>query len=351
VHLTARDIAQLVHGELTGNPDQIVTGVAGIREAQPGDLAFLASPRYCSALKTTKAAAVILARDAKIETGSDIGASGPVLIRVDDPVAAFTQVVQRFMPPPVRFAPGIHPTAVIAPDAKLGKDVSIQPHAVIEAGAVIGDRTVIGANNYIGHGCVIGADCLLYPNVTVREYTVLGNRVILHSGVVLGADGFGYEEVDGQYRKIPQVGIVEIGDDVEIGANSTVDRARFGKTRIGRGTKIDNLVQIAHNCVIGENCVICGQAGMAGSTILGNHVTLAGQAGLAGHLSVGDGAVIMAQAGLTKDAPPKTFMLGSPAYPHHEAKRIFAAIRQLPETQARLRELEKLIAELRERLK
>jgi UDP-3-O-[3-hydroxymyristoyl] glucosamine N-acyltransferase len=344
VHLTARDIAQLVGGELIGNPDQTVTGVAGIREAQPGDLAFIASPKYYSALKTTQAAAVIVARDAKIEFAG-------TLIRVDNPVQAFTQVVLRVMPPPVKYAPGVHPRAVIAADAKLGKDVSIQPHAVIEPGAVIGDRAVIGANTYIGHGCTIGADCLLYANVTLREYTVLGNRVILHPGVVLGADGFGYENVKGKNQKVPQVGIVEIGDDVEIGANSAVDRARFGKTRIGRGTKIDNLVQIAHNCVIGEDCIICGMAAMAGSTILGNRVTLAGQVGLAGHLTIGDGAIIMAQSGLNKDVAPGAFMFGSPAYPHTEAKRIIAAIKHLPDTQAKFRELEKLVADLQAKLK
>jgi len=344
VHLTARDIAQLVGGELIGDPDQTVTGVAGIREAQPGDLAFIASPKYYSALKTTQAAVVIVARAAKVEFNR-------VLIRVDNPVAAFTQVVLRVMPPPVKFAPGVHPTAVIAPDASLGKDVSIQPHAVIESGSVIGDRTVVGAGTYIGHGCRVGADCLLYPNVTLREYTVLGDRVILHSGAVLGADGFGYEPVGGKHQKIPQVGVVEVADDVEIGANSTVDRARFGKTRIGRGTKIDNLVQIAHNCVIGEDCILCGLVGMAGSTILGNRVTLAGQVGLAGHLVVGDNTTIMAQAGLIKDAPPNSLMLGSPAYTHTETKRIVAAIHRLPETQAKLRELEKLVSELQAALK
>jgi len=343
VHLTARDIAQLVGGELTGNPEVILTGVAGVREAQAGDLSFIASPKYFSVLKTTRADAVIVARDAKVEFDR-------VLIRVDNPVQAFTQVVMRVMPPPVRFAPGIHPTACVASTAKLGKDVSIQPHAVIEEGVVIGDRTVIGANAVVGPGCVIGPDCLLYANVTLREYTVLGARVILHSGVVLGADGFGYEKVNGKYQKIPQVGIVEVGDDVEIGANTTVDRARFGKTRIGRGTKIDNLVQIAHNCVIGEDCIICGQAGMAGSTILGNRVTLAGQVGLAGHLTIGDDVIIMAQSGLNKDVPAGALMLGSPAYPHTEAKRIFAAIKHLPDTATRLREIEKLLAELKAKL-
>ena len=344
MQLTARDISQLIGGQLEGDAGQLLTGVAGIREAQSGDLSFIASPKYFSALKTTRASAVIVARDAKVEfTGA--------LIRVDNPVAAFTQVVMRIMPPPVKLAPGVHPSAVIAPTARLGKDVSIQPHAVIEADAVIGDRTIVGANSYVGHGCRVGENCLFYANVTLREYTVLGNRVILHSGVVLGADGFGYEPENGKHKKIPQVGVVEIGDDVEIGANSAIDRARFGKTRVGRGTKIDNLVQICHNCVIGEDCIICGLVGMAGSTIVGNNVTIAGQAGLAGHITIGDNSVIMAKAGVTKDVPPCSFMLGQPAIPHTEFKRLNAAQHRLPETTAKLRELEQQLAALQEKLK
>ena len=169
---------------------------------------------------------------------------------------------------------------------------------------MVGDRTVIGAGAYIGHESRVGSDCRFYANVSLRERTIVGDRVILHSGVVLGADGFGYEQVNGTHKKIPQVGNVEIGDDVEIGANSAIDRGRFGRTRIGKGTKIDNLVQIGHNCVIGEHCIICGLVGIAGSTIIGDHVTLAGQVGIAGHLTIGDKSIIMAQAGVTKDVPP-----------------------------------------------
>ncbi len=344
MHLTARDIAELVGGELAGKPDQPVTGVAGVREAQLGDLAFIASPKYFSALKTTQAAVVIVAHDAKVEFVR-------TLIRVDNPVQAFTKVVLRVMPPPVKYTPGIHPTAVIASTAKLGKDVSIQPHVVIADDAVIGDRTVIGAGTFIGIGCTLGPDCLLHANVTLREYTVIGARVILHPGVVLGADGFGYETVKGKHQKVPQVGIVEIGDDVEIGANSAVDRARFGKTRIGRGTKIDNLVQIAHNCVIGEDCIICGQAGMAGSTILGNHVTLAGQVGIAGHLTIGDGAIMMGQTGIAQDVEPGAILFGAPGLPHKMFKRSYVAFEHLPELVAKVRDLEKLVAELQAKLK
>ncbi len=343
MQLTARDIAGIVGGTLDGNPDTVVTGVAGIKEARPGDVSFVGSPKYLSALKTTRASVVLV-------TGNVAAQAGQTLIRVDNPGKAFEKLVARIVPPPARIAPGIHPTAVIAGSARLGKDVAIQAHVVIEDGAVIGDRCVIGAGSYIGHECVLGDDCRLYPRVTLRERTVLGQRVILHSGVVLGADGFGFEFADGQHKKIPQLGNVEIGDDVEIGANTAIDRARFGTTRIGKGTKIDNLVQIGHNCVIGEHCIICGLVGMAGSTIIGNYVTIAGQVGIAGHLTIGDKSIIMAQAGVTKDVPPGSFMLGAPAVPHTEFKRSTAAFHRLPELTAKLRDLEQQVAAMRARL-
>lgn len=343
MQLTAKEIAALTGGTIVGDPEIQVTGVAGIKESVPGDVTFIASPKYVPALKTTQASVVIMDRTLSTDyTGT--------IIRVDNPVQAFTQVVMQVMPPPVKFAPGVHPRAVIATTAQLGTDVSIQAGAVIEEGAVIGDRSVIGANTYVGHGCQIGVDCLLYANVTLREYTVLGQRVILHSGVVLGADGFGFEQVKGANQKIPQVGTVEIGDDVEIGANSAIDRARFGKTRVGRGTKIDNLVQIGHNCVIGEECIICGLVGLAGSTIIGNNVTVAGQVGVAGHLTIGEKSIIMAQAGVTKDVPPGSFMLGAPAVPHKEFKRVNAATQRLPELTSKVQELEKQLAALRAQL-
>jgi UDP-3-O-[3-hydroxymyristoyl] glucosamine N-acyltransferase len=266
---------------------------------------------------------------------------------VANPSAAFSLVVQKLVPPPIRFAAGIHPTAVVAESARLGREVYIQPQVVIEPGAVIGDRTVIGAGSYIGHECHVGADCLFYAQVTLRERTRVGARVILHPGVVLGADGFGFENVRGERQKIPQVGTVELGDDVEIGANSCVDRGRFGTTRIGRGTKIDNLVQIGHNCVIGEHCVICAGTGIAGSVVVGNYVTLAGQVGVVGHITIGDRAIIGAQSGVAHDVPPDTLMLGSPAVPHMEFKRTVAALHKLPSLGAKLREIERQLAERR----
>jgi UDP-3-O-[3-hydroxymyristoyl] glucosamine N-acyltransferase len=333
----------MVGGDVSGDADQMVTGLAGLREATPGDVSFLASPKYQAAVKTTQARVLIVAKDLHVDFDGAV-------IRVANPAEAFAELVRQVAPPPVTFPPGIHQSAVVASTARLGKDVSIQPHAVIEDRAVIGDRTVIGAGNYIGHESRVGADCRFYANVSLRERTMIGDRVILHSGVVLGADGFGYEQVNGTHQKVPQVGTVEIGDDVEIGANSAIDRGRFGRTRVGKGTKIDNLVQIGHNCVIGEHCIVCGLVGMAGSTIIGDHVTIAGQVGIAGHLTIGDKSIIMAQAGVTKDVPPNSIMLGAPAVPHKEFKRVNAAIQRLPETVAKIHEVEQQLAEMRARL-
>lgn len=335
--LTAREIAEWVGGQLVGNPGEVVAGVAGIREAQPGDITFAGHPKYFPALRATRATVALVPRDASLETAL-------TLIRVDNPSAAFTRVVARLAPPPVSFAPGVHPTAQIAADVRLGAAVSIQPHVVIEPGAVIGERTVLGAGVYVGHGCQIGAGCLLYPRVVLRERTRLGQQVILHAGVVLGADGFGFETIHGEHQKIPQVGTVEIGDHVEIGANSCVDRGRFGVTRIGAGTKIDNLVQIGHNCVIGERCIVCAGCGIAGSVIIGRNVTLAGQVGIAGHLTIGDGAIIGAQAGVAQDVPAGAVVLGAPAVDHRQFKRNHVALQRLPELAQRLRALEKELA-------
>jgi UDP-3-O-[3-hydroxymyristoyl] glucosamine N-acyltransferase len=322
----------MVRGELSGNPDQVVTGLAGLREAAATDVSFLASPKYQASVKATRACVLIIARDLPVDFDG-------VIVRVDNPSEAFAELVRQVAPPSVTYAPGVHPTAVVASTARLGKDVSVQPHAVIEDRVVIGDGTLIGAGTYVGHESRLGADCRLYANVSLRERTIIGDRVILHSGVVLGADGFGYEKAGGTHKKVPQVGSVEIGDDVEIGANSAIDRGRFGWTRIGKGTKIDNLVQIGHNCVIGEHCIICGLVGVAGSTIIGNQVTLAGQVGVAGHLTIGDKSIIMAQAGVTKDVPPGSVMLGAPAVPHKEFKRMTAAMQRLPELLAKLHDL------------
>lgn len=340
MRLTARDIARLVDGQLAGNPDEIVTGVAGIKEARAGDISFVAHPRYLPAVKTTRASVILVAPDTQAKTSA-------TLIRVANPSVAFVKVVEHTASPPVALPPGIHTSASVAGSAKLGKNVRVEAFVVIEENAVIGDRAIIGAGSYVGHECRLGDDCRLYPRVTLRERSVLADRVVLHSGVIVGADGFGYNTIEGRHEKIPQVGAVEIGADVEIGANTTIDRGRFGNTRIGRGTKIDNLVQIGHNCLIGEDCIICGQVGMAGTTVLGNRVTLAGQVGIAGHLTIGDGAVVMAQSGIAQDVPAGAMVFGSPAVDHKQYKRAHVAVQKLPELMKRVRELEQQLVEMR----
>jgi UDP-3-O-[3-hydroxymyristoyl] glucosamine N-acyltransferase len=239
---------------------------------------------------------------------------------------------------------------VVAESAQLGEGVSIGANCTIEEGVVVGANTIIHPNCVIGYKTIIGEDCLLYPLVSTREFTQIGNRVIIHNGSVVGSDGFGYAvQEDGSRTKIPQIGTVVIEDDVEIGANVTIDRARFGKTRIGRGSKIDNLVQIAHNVVIGEHSVMCGQSGISGSTTVGARCILAGQAGLAGHLEVGDGAIIGAQAGVMKDVAAKDFVIGSPAMSHLQTKKMIANMVTLPKLKEKVKQLEDEVAGLKKK--
>ncbi|MBP7274893.1 MAG: UDP-3-O-(3-hydroxymyristoyl)glucosamine N-acyltransferase [Kiritimatiellae bacterium] len=332
--MKASEIAQRLQGALDSETDPIITGIAGIRDAMPGDLTFVSNPRYASDVAATRASAVL------VPQGWDRPAPCAV-IRVANPDVAFAQAVPWFAPPPYRPAPGIHPTAIIAVDAVIGQDAHVGPHAVIEAGARLGDRVVIEAGAYVGPMAILGEDTRMYPHSSVRERCVIGRRVILHNGAVIGSDGFGYTvDAQGVRTKIPQVGIVVVGDDVEIGANSTVDRARFGKTIIGRGVKIDNLVQIGHNVVIGDHSVLCGLVGIAGSTSVGARVVLAGQVGVAGHIHIGEGAVIGAQSGVSNSVPAGAFMLGSPAWPAEHSARVFAVMHHLPELKKRVLDLE-----------
>ena len=321
--LKLEEVAALVQGELVGDSSAAITGVAGIKEARSGDITFLSSSKYLPYLEETLASAVI--------THRDVVSHRKFLVRTDNPSKAFTKVASFFMPSLESRPAGIHPTAVVAAGARLGKDVFVGPHAVIEENTQVGDRTAIEAGVFIGRDCVIGREVRIYPQVSIREKTEIGDRVILHSGAVIGSDGFGYETVGGVHVKIPQIGSVCIEDDVEIGANVCIDRGRFQKTRIKKGTKIDNLVQIAHNVVVGENSLIISQAGISGSTEVGKDTVIAGQAGLVGHLQLGDGCVVGAGAGVTKSFPEKSVILGSPARPIAEQKKIFALIARLPE--------------------
>lgn len=341
---TTGEMARQVGAVLEGDGALDIKGIAGLKEAQPGDLTFLANPRYAKLVSETRATAVLLPMDWQKPCGA------PVRLRVKDPDRAFAQLAVFFAPPPVPIAPGVHPTAVVAADARLGEGVSVGPCAVIQPGAEIGEGTILHAGCYIGHGVKIGRQGLLYPHVSIREYCRIGDRVILHNGVVIGSDGFGYTvDEKGVRTKIPQQGIVVIGNDVEIGANTAVDRARFGQTRIGNGVKIDNLVQVAHNVVIGDHSVVVGQVGIAGSTEIGRYVILGGQVGLVGHVHVGDGVMVGAQSCVMKDVPPRTMVSGYPAMPHNESKKLHAHLARLPELKAKVAELEARLKALESR--
>jgi len=335
---TLKEIADFIGGELVGNGDTVITGVCGIKEAEDGEITFLANAKYLPFLDKTCASAVITSREIKT-------ASKPV-IRVDNPSLAFIKAVSLFSRVEAKHPTGVHPTAVLGKNVSLGRNAAIGAYTVIEDNVSIGDNDVIYGQCYIGRSCSIGADTLIYPQVSLREAVIVGSRVTIHNGTVIGSDGFGYLQIEGRHRKIPQLGTVEICDDVEIGANVAIDRARFKKTVIGRGTKIDNLVHIAHNVIIGENSLIIAQAGISGSTVIGNGVTIAGQAGLVGHITIGDGAVLAAQAGVTKSVAANTVVSGYPAKPHETAIKVNACVQNLPRLYEQVKELEKKIKEL-----
>jgi UDP-3-O-[3-hydroxymyristoyl] glucosamine N-acyltransferase len=340
MEITLRELAGIIGGDLSGDGSVLIRGVAGIKEARPGDITFLASPRYGKFLTTTEASAVIA------RPGTD--RPGKPLILTDNPYLTFVKAVEFFVPSKNNYPRTIHPAAVIGSKASIGVGVHIGACAVVEDGVRIGDGTVILAGSYIGRDTEIGEGCLIYPNVTVREEIKIGNRVIVHSGAVIGSDGFGFAKDGDVYRKIPQIGGVVIHDDVEVGANVTIDRAATGTTVVGKGTKIDNLVQIAHNVVIGENCILVAQVGIGGSTEVGRGVSMAGQAGVVGHVTIGDGAVVAAQAGVINSVPPQTMVSGYPAREHGQAKKIYASLQKLPELLKRIADLADRVAKLEE---
>lgn len=332
------ELAALVGAEITGPGDREITGVASLVEAGPGDISFFHNPKYLVQLAHTAAGAVLVPASLDRATMPE----GRTYLAVENPSVAFATVVAHFQPPPPPPVFGIHPRAVVDESAQLNPAaVSIGPCAVVSAGVKIGDGTVIGANVYLGPGVTVGESCHFHSGVVVQSNCRIGHRVILQPNVVIGGDGFGYEMVDGRHVKIDQVGIVQLEDDVEIGAGTTIDRARFGRTHIGEGTKIDNQVQIAHNVVIGKHCVIVSQTGIAGSTILGDHVTLAAKVGVVGHLHICDRAVVMGDTNVTKNITEPGYYLGYPAGPAAEARRQMAALRLLPELVDRVRKLEK----------
>lgn len=345
------ELATLVEGELVGDPYLTIRGVAPLGEAGPAEITFAADLRRAREALAGGAGAVILARSdyAALQKEAEV-AGRPVvteksLLLVDNPRLAFARVLAAFAPP-LPVAVGVHPTAVISPQARLGRNVAIGAHVVIEAEAEVGDGVVIYPGVYLGPGVRVGAGSIIHANAVLREGVRVGRNVVIHAGAVLGADGFGFVPVEGKHRKVPQIGTVVVEDDVEIGANTTIDRATCGATRIGRGTKIDNLVQIGHNVQVGEDCLIVAQCGLAGSARLGDRVILAGQAGVADHLEVGDDCVVAAASVVASDLPPGSHVFGIPARPHAEEMRIKAASARLPELWKELRQLRRRLEEL-----
>ncbi len=336
--MTLAELAQQIGGDVIGDGSVAVLGVSSIDDVRPGHVTLAENEQYLAKAEASPAAAIVVSLD--------VPASRKPLIRVKRTTLALAKMLAIFHPA-ARPAPGIHPSAVVGRDVARGRDIHVGANAVVKDGASIGDRAVVDAGAVVGEGVVIGADCVVHSNVTLYHGIRLGDRVIVHAGTTIGSDGFGYVQ-DGAARvKIPQVGTVVIEDDVEIGANVAIDRSTLGATVIKRGTKIDNLVQIAHNVVIGENTVVCGLVGISGSVTIGDNVTLAGQVGLADHVAIGSNATIGAQSGVTKDLEGGKYYLGSPAVPIGLASRQYAVWANLPELSKRVRELEKQLDALK----
>jgi len=335
------ELAERLECRLEGDGGLEICGLRALEDAGPQDLTFVVHERYLSRMAGSAAGAVILPEGFP-------QADRPAL-RTANPYLVFARALVLLHPPSIA-VPGIHPSAVVAPDARVDPGASVGPLTVLGPGAEVGAGTVLEAHVVLGARVRIGRDCRIYPQVTLRDDVVLGDRVTVHSGSVIGADGFGYARDGHRYVKIPQVGRVVIEEDVEIGANVTIDRATLGETRIGRGTKIDNLVQIGHNVRIGADTVIVSQVGISGSSRIGSRVTLAGQVGVVDHVEIGDDVIVGAQAGVTKDIPAGSVVLGSPAIPHTEFKRQLAATAGLPKMRKLLRALEERLAALEGRL-
>ncbi|MCX7713450.1 MAG: UDP-3-O-(3-hydroxymyristoyl)glucosamine N-acyltransferase [Chthoniobacterales bacterium] len=316
-----------------------IHNAASLDFAGANDISFYADTRYRKLLNKTRAGVVLVPEDFHEKLAVPT-------IRVASPATTFAKILEVFRPPQIEWKAGIHPTAVVSPEATIHPSASIQPYAVIEAGALIGENTVIGAHCYIGHQAKIGANCHLYPHVFIGERCILHNRVVIHAGTTIGADGFGYEFRDGRHHKIPQTGNVEIMDDVEIGANSSIDRARFGRTLICEGVKIDNLVQVGHNVQIGPHSILCGQVGISGSARLGAYVTLAGKVGINGHIELGDGVTVAAMAGVVSSIPSGQVYAGLPALPIREFRRNLAHFHRIEKLVARVNELERIVEKL-----
>ena len=320
--LTTAEIAKLLAGEVLGDASAPLTGFAAVDHARPGDLTFAETDAFFAAAENSAATAII--------AGKNSASTKKIIIRVENPRIAFAKALAVFFPEP-KFIAGIHPTAAIAATAQIDPTAHVGPHCTIGERVKLGANVVLQSGNFIGDDSVIGDETNLFPNVTIYARTQIGRRVRIHAGTVIGSDGFGYVFDAGFHRKVPQVGNVVIGDNVEIGSNSSVDRGALGSTVIGKGTKIDNLVQVAHNVEIGEHCILCAQVGIAGSAKVGSYVVMAGQVGIAGHLKIGNRVTIGSKAGVMHDIPDGEQWLGTPAQPDKQAKRIMIAMQRLPD--------------------
>jgi UDP-3-O-[3-hydroxymyristoyl] glucosamine N-acyltransferase len=336
------EIANYLNGELFGDPDAEISGLAKIQSASDGDLTFLANPKYGKYLESTRATAVLIGKTQQPPSLNHI--------KVEDPYLSFLEILSLFYPQKDPDFNGVHSSAVVADSAQIGENVQIGPNVYIGESVVIGNHSILYPNCVVLNNVQIGEDCRLYPRVSIREGCRIGNRVIIHDGTVVGSDGFGFAPEGDKYKKIPQMGIVVIENDVEIGANSTIDRATIGETIIKEGCKIDNLVQIAHNVEIDANTVIAAQTGISGSTKVGKHVTVAGQVGTVGHIEIGDNAILAAKSGISKNVPAGEIWFGYPAIPIMKQKRIEASLKNLPEMSKKVNKLLKQIEELQEKL-
>jgi len=342
--LSAAELRALLNPlAVRGTTSATISGIAALKDAGPGELSFLGNPKYKPEVAATRASLVLLPADFTGEPAAD-----QVFFLVENPSATLAtlcdRLAQSLWPRP---AAGIHPSAIVDPSAQIDPSATVGPLCVIEAGAVVGPRTILHAQVFLGRHAGIGADCWLMAGVHIATETHVGDRVRLHPGVVLGSDGFGYESSTGSHLKIPQVGQVVIADDVEIGANTTIDRARFSRTSVGTGTKIDNLVMIGHNVVIGRHCIICAQVGISGSTTLEDYVVLGGQAGIAGHLTIGKGAKVDGQTGINSTVAPGTFWKGSPCLPYQLEQRINVLRQRLPDLFRKVDTITEELAELK----
>lgn len=339
VSFTLGRLADALGASLQGDPGRVVTGVAPLEAAGPDEISFLTDPKYLRQAQASRAGALLV--------GRETAGLSAALLQVDRPQQALITLLGLFHPEPAT-EPGVHATACVARTARVDPSASIGPLAVVEADAIIGARCRVGALAFVGRGAVLGEDVRLHPHVVVLADVSLGNRVIVHAGTVLGADGFGYAFDGRAHRKIPQVGRLRIEDDVEIGANTAIDRAMLGETVVRRGTKIDNLVQIGHNCEVGEDVILVAQVGIAGSSRVGNRAMLAGQVGVSDHVTIGAGAILTAQSGAPNNVPAGEVWSGTPSRPTGEQKRIWAGESQLPELIKRVRALEKRLKQIEE---